>query len=206
MLPRFFTRGVAVANHAESGESVAGFLSARRFDKIFSTIKPGDYLFLQFGHNDMKSRRPDALEGYERDLTALVERAREHGATPVLVTSMERKAGVEKPTLGDYPETVRQVAAATATALIDLNQTSLVLYQGLGDDFDAAFQDGTHHTNFGSYQFAKCVIEGIQANHLDLAKFIVPEFESFDPAHPDRYKDFHLPASPKLDKTKPEGS
>src|SRR5204862_3580199 len=60
MLPRFFKPGVAIANHAESGESLKSFTGAHRLDKILSTIKPGDYLFIQFGHNDQKDKTPGA--------------------------------------------------------------------------------------------------------------------------------------------------
>ena len=60
MVTRFFKPGLAVANHAESGESIRSSLGAHRFDKIFSTIRPGDYLFVQFGHNDMKDRATNA--------------------------------------------------------------------------------------------------------------------------------------------------
>src|SRR5206468_3669852 len=58
MLPRFFKPGVAVANYAESGESIRSSLAAKRFEKIFSLLRPGDWLFIQFGHNDMKEKGP----------------------------------------------------------------------------------------------------------------------------------------------------
>jgi len=58
MLPRFFRPDVAVANYAESGESIKSSLGAKRFEKVFSLIQPGDYLFVQFGHNDMKDKPP----------------------------------------------------------------------------------------------------------------------------------------------------
>ena len=67
MLPRFFQPDIAVANHGESGETIAGSLGAHRFDKVFSLIKPGDYLFVQFGHNDMKSHATNALDVYRAD-------------------------------------------------------------------------------------------------------------------------------------------
>jgi lysophospholipase L1-like esterase len=118
MLPRFFKPEIAVANQAESGETVANSLRALRFEKVFSVMKPGDYLFVQFGHNDMKSQATNALAVYKSDLNALVERTRKLGATPVLVTSMERKNGLEQNTLGEYPQTVggNGRAAAIPTA------------------------------------------------------------------------------------------
>lgn len=206
MLPRFFKPDIAVANHAESGETVADSLRAQRFAKIFSLMKPGDYLFVQFGHNDMKSRAPNALETYKADLKNVVTRTRALGGTPVLVTSMERKAGVEAPTLMGYPEAVRVVAKEEHCALIDLNAMSLVLYRALGTNLDKAFQDGTHHNNYGSYELAQCVIEGIKQGRLPLAKYIVNDFKGFDPAHPDSVMDFQMPASPIRSSEKPLGN
>lgn len=205
MLPRFFQPDVAVANYAQSGESIKSSLGANRFDKIFSTMKPGDYLVVQFGHNDMKDKATNALATYKANLKKLVERTRKLGGTPVLVTSMERKAGVEKDTLAGYPGTVRDVAKEENCALIDLNAMSKVFYKALGSDLDKAFQDGTHHNNYGSYELAKCVVLGIQQSKLPLAKSIVAGF-SFDPARPDDVNAFVMPASPNASAVKPLGN
>ena len=206
MLPRFFKPEIAVANHAESGETVADSLRAQRFAKIFSLMKRGDYLFVQFGHNDMKSHAPDALETYKSDLKKVVERTRSLGGTPVLVTSMERKAGLEAPTLMGYPDAVREVAKEENCALIDLNAMSLVFYKALGGDLGKAFQDGTHHNNYGSYELAQCVVEGIKQDKLPLAKNIVDDFKGFDPAHPDPVADFQMAVSPVSSAEKPLGN
>jgi lysophospholipase L1-like esterase len=209
MLPRFFKPEVAVANHAESGETVADSLRAQRFEKIFSLMKPGDYLFVQFGHNDMKNHATNALEVYQSDLKMVVRRTRQLGGTPVLVTSMERKGGVEHDTLAGYPDAMREVAKTEACALIDLQAMSRVLYHALGDDLGKAFQDGTHHNNYGSYELAKCVVRGIQQDKLPLAKFIVGDFGDFgdfDPAKPDPVAAFEMPASPMVSQEKPLGN
>ena len=163
MLPRFFKPEIAVANHAESGETLANALRAQRFEKIFSLMRKGDYLFIQFGHNDQKDKSVDALETYRAKLKKVVGRTRSLGGTPVLVTSMERKGGVERDTLAGYPDTMRAVAREEQCALIDLHAMSRILYRSLGADLGRAFQDGTHHTNYGSYELAKCVVEGDQA-------------------------------------------
>lgn len=206
MLPRFFNPDTAIANHAESGETVANSLRAQRFEKIFNLMKPGDYLFLQFGHNDMKNRATNALEVYKSDLKEIVERTRSLGGTPVLVTSMERKAGVETNTLAGYPDAVRGMAKEENCALIDLNAMSKILYQALGADLGKAFQDGTHHNNYGSYELAKCVVQGIRQSKLALAKSIVKDFGDFDPAKPDPVATFEMPASPNVSSTKPFGN
>jgi lysophospholipase L1-like esterase len=206
MLPRFFKPEIAVANHSESGETVADSLRAQRFEKIFSLLKPGDYLFVQFGHNDMKSRATNAPETYKSDLKKVVERTRSLGGTPVLVASMERKTGLEAPTLMGYPDAMREVAKEENCALIDLNAMSLVFYKALGADLGKAFQDGTHHNNYGSYELAQCVVEGIKQDKLPLAKFFVDDFKGFDPAHPDSLADFQMPISPVSSSEKPLGN
>lgn len=207
MLPRFFRAGVAVANHAESGESIKSSVGAGRFQKIFSTLRPGDYLFLHFGHNDMKDRATNALAAYRSNLVHFVKATRQAGATPVLLTSMERKGGVNRETLGDYPRTVRDVAQTEGVALIDLQAMSRTLYRALGPErIDKAFQDGTHHNNYGSYELARCVVEGIKASGLPLARLLATDAGTFNPARPDAPENFHLPASPLRDNVKPDGN
>ncbi len=208
MLPRFFGPGVVVANHAESGEALRSSLGAKRVEKILSTLKTNDYFFLQFGHNDMKEKGAGvgAFTTYETDLKRVIADIRQRGGIPVLVTSMERKAGVDQPTLGDYPEAVRRAARDEHVALIDLNAMSKVFYKALGTNLDKAFVDGTHHNNYGSYELARCVVEGIKAAKLDLARYLASDVGAFDPAHPDPVESFRIPASPMRDPAKPEGN
>jgi lysophospholipase L1-like esterase len=206
MFPRFFKPGVAIANQAESGESLGSSLSSRRVAKVEAEMKKGDYVFIQFGHNDMKSKAPDALQKYEENLGKLVKSIQAKGGTVVLVTSMERKGGVEKDTLAGYPDAVKRVAEKEKASLIDLHAMSRQLYIGLGKDLNAAFQDGTHHNNFGSYEIAKCVVEGIRMEKLPLAALLADDVKPFDPSHPDAAADFHYAVSPVKDLTKPDGN
>ena len=206
MLPYFFKPGVAVANYAQSGESVASSLGAGRFEKVFSTMKPGDHLFIQFGHNDMKSKQPDALSKYRKDLVGVIKRTRQLGGVPVLVTSMERKPGRKYVSLGEYPQVVRELASEYHVPLIDLNEMSRKLYAALGDDLEHAFQDGTHHTVYGSYLLAKCIIQSIVENRLSLIPHIREHFDEFDPGKPDSFENTRIPVSPGMNLTKPEGS
>ena len=206
MLPRFLRSGVAIANHAESGESLRSSLAARRLDKVLSLIKPGDYLFIQYGHNDQKEKGEGigAFTTYKNDLKKFVSEARRRGATPVLVTSMHRRNfdadGKVVNTLGDYPEAVRQVAREENVSLIDLHAMSKLLYEALGTEGSSvAFKsgDGTHHNNYGSYELARCVVEGIKASKLGLAKYLAKDARPFDPRRPDPVAGFNVPASPQ---------
>jgi lysophospholipase L1-like esterase len=215
MLTRFFGPGVAVANHAESGESLRSSLGARRLDKVLGLIKPGDYLFIQYGHNDQKEKGEGvgAFTTYKADLKMFVAETRKRGATPVLVTSVNRRnfdgQGQVYSTLGDYPEAVRQVAREEKAALIDLNAMSKAFYEALGPQRSAlAFKegDGTHHNNYGAYELARCVVEGIKANNLNIAKFLAKDVTAFDPSHPDLPENFKIPASPPRPEVKPPGN
>ena len=179
MFTRFFKPGVAVANHAESGETMKSFITGMRLDKMLSYMKTGDYLFMQFGHNDQKENWPQTyvqpFTTYKAYLKVFIAEARRRGATPVLVTSMHRRNfdehGKIKNTLGDYPEAVRQVAQEEKVALIDLHAMSARLYEALGPEksplaFAGNGRDATHHSAYGAYEMAKCVVEGVRTSGL----------------------------------------
>ena len=213
MLTRFFQPEIAIANHGESGESLRGFLAEKRLAKLLGVIKPGDCLFIQMGHNDQKEKGEGvgAFTRYKTDLKHFIAEARRHGATPVLVTSMHRltfdAAGQIINSLGDYPDAVRQTAQEENVALIDLNAMSKLFYEALGPtDAHLAFagNDTTHHNDYGSYQLAKCIVEGIRQAKLPLAKFLF-ETPPFDPAHPDDVSKFDLPPDPPARAERPYG-
>ena len=206
MITRFFKPGIAVANHAESGETLKSFITGLRLDKILSQMKKGDYLLIQFGHNDMKESWPqtyaEASTTYKAYLHVLIAEARRRGATPVLITPMHRRnfdgnASIVN-TLGDYPDAMRQTAKEEAVPLIDLNAMSAVFYEALGPlrapvAFAAGGRDSTHHSSYGAYELAKCVVQGIRDSKLELAAYLA-DVQPFDPAHPDP-----VPASYRFD-------
>ncbi len=215
MLTRFFKPGLAVANHAESGESLRSSAGARRLDKVLSLLKPGDYLFIQFGHNDEKERGEGvgAFTTYKASLRRYVEEARGRGGAVVLVTPMHRRtfdaAGKITDSHGDHDDAVRQVASELKVPLIDLHASSKPFYEALGpEESKKAFApgDGTHHNNYGSYQLARAVVEGVRSNRLPLAKYLTGDLRPFDPARPDPVASFKLPPSPLATETKPLGN
>jgi lysophospholipase L1-like esterase len=217
MLPRFFSRGVAVSNQAEPGLALFSFKGQKRLEKILSMMKKGDYLFVQFGHNDQKGKSANAgpFTTYKENLKKFVEAARSKGGIPVLVTPMERrrfeKDGAPTPTLSDYAEAVRQVGAEDNVPVIDLNAMSLKFYAALGPQKSAmAFvfypantfsgqekelKDNTHHNAYSAYELARCVIEGIKANVPELAKHLAKDAGTFDPSKPDPAEKVDIPAS-----------
>ena len=206
MLTRWFGPGIAIANHAESGETLASSIGERRFAKVYSLLKPGDYVLMQFGHNDMKNHATNALENYKANYVKVIGEIRAKGAIPVIIASMERANGANQDTLMGYPSAALETAAAQNVASIDLHSMSQVFYRALGDDVKKAFNDGiTHHNNYGSYEISKMVVMGIKASKLDIAKYIVPDFQDFDPAHPDPLATFKMALSAGRNAQRPLG-
>jgi lysophospholipase L1-like esterase len=219
MLTRFFKPEVAVANHGESGETYRDSIGRRRLDKILSLMKPGDYLLMQFGHNDQKQIAANTggpFTTYKAEIKKHVDAVRARGGIPVIVSPMERRNfdenGKLKPSLADYAEASRQSAKELEVAFIDLNTMSIAFYEALGKDKaylafagTGATRDATHHDNYGSYELAQCIVQGIKNNKLDLAKYIVDDFKSFDPAHPDDVDTFAIPPSPQFTNQRPLG-
>jgi lysophospholipase L1-like esterase len=218
MIPRFFKPGVAIADQAESGLTLASFKGSHRLDKVFSVCKPGDYLFVEFGHNDQKEKGPNdgAWKSYTETFKYYIEEAKKRGMIPVVVTSTSRRAfsdsGKVTNTLGDFPAAARKVALDEGVAMIDVNAMTADFYNALGKEKstkafvhyppntwpgqgDKALADNTHFNPYGAYEIAKMVIEGIKKNHLGIEKYII-DSPGFDPSHPDDVDTFKLPISP----------
>ncbi|MCW3093953.1 MAG: SusC/RagA family TonB-linked outer membrane protein [Ferruginibacter sp.] len=229
MIPAFFKPGkVAVANYAESGETLKGFKAEKRLEKIWSMAKPGDYLFIEFTHNDQKpgGNYLEANTTYKQTLTDWITEARKRDMIPVLVTSMHRRnfdsTGHIINTLGDYPEAARQTAKAENAALVDLNAMSKILYEAWGSEQsvkafvhypahtfpgqDQELKDNTHFSTYGAFQLAKCVVLGIQKAKLPITNELNSNAVKFDPAVPDDFSKWYWPLSPLTQATKPDGN
>lgn len=215
MITRFLKDDIAVANHGESGESYASAFAEGRFDKVASLLRAGDFVAMQFGHNDQKAQGAGmgAFLSYADEVRRAIALVRERKGVPILVTSMQRRefdaAGRVVNTLGDYPEAVRRVAAEERVALIDLHGMSTALYEAFGPEGSGAlFKEGdaTHHSPFGAYELAKCVVMGLRAARLPFAASIADDFIPFDPSRPDAAAAFSVPPSFTPHAPRPEGS
>ena len=215
MLPRFFKPEIAVANYAESGESLRSSFGARRLEKVASLLKPGDTVLIQFGHNDEKEKGEGvgAFTTYKASLRQYVAEVKKHGAQAVLVTPVQRrtfeKDGKIRNSHGDYPEAVRQAAVEENVPLIDLHALSGKLYEALGPEKSGALfkpGDGTHHNNYGAYEVARCIVEGLRTTRLPLVKSLAEDVPPFDPAHPAAAAAFQVPASPQHTAETPLGN
>ncbi len=138
--PGSFKKGVAVSNQAESGLSLGSFLSSNRLKKVLNMMKPGDYLFIEFGHNDMKENGPDdgAFKSYSERMRLFINEFRSKGGIPVIVSPANRRSfgddGKITNSLGDYPEAAKQVAKELDVPFIDLNAMTKTLYETLGSE------------------------------------------------------------------------
>ncbi|MET9765469.1 rhamnogalacturonan acetylesterase [Streptomyces sp. NPDC006372] len=173
-LPFFLRDGLAVANHAVNGRSSKSFVDEGRLDVILSAIKPGDFLLVQFAHNDEKAEDPtrytEPWSTYQQYLRRYLDGARARGARPVLATSVERRrfdaAGKALPTHGEYPAAMRALAARERVALLDIQALSLALWQRLGVEetkkyfnWTADEQDNTHFNPPGAIAVARLVAQ-----------------------------------------------
>ncbi|NGM73325.1 rhamnogalacturonan acetylesterase [Sphingobacterium sp. SGL-16] len=227
MIPRYFDTSIIVANHAESGLALSSFLSSNRLEKILSMAKPGDYLFIEFGHNDQKEtgEKAGAFNGYTERLRLFVTKFREIGGHPIIVTSTERRSfdadGHLNYTLGDYPAAARKVAEELHVPLIDLNSMTREFYVALGvenskkalvhypansfPDQPNVLQDNTHFNTYGAGQIAKMILQGIKELNLPISKNII-DFQKYSPAKPDDFVGWKWPLSILSSQIKPDGN
>lgn len=184
LLPALFKHDVCVDNHAQSGRSSRSFIEEGRLEAILQQMKPGDFLMIQFGHNDEKPdpRGTDPFTTYKQHLLRYIEAAREKRAHPVLVTPVHRRYfnpdGTLSDTHGDYIKAVQELAAETDTPLIDLAARSKQLFEAAGPEgskdlfmwvypgeymnFPAGVRDNTHFQEQGGEAIARLVADGIR--------------------------------------------
>lgn len=228
MLPRFFDADIAVANHAESGRSVRSFLAEHRFDKVLDTLRAGDYVFIQFGHNDMKERGEGIgpYESFTDGLRRMVGEIEQRHATPVFVTPIHRRRfdpqGKVVDTLEQYPQAMRRLAEEDGIVLVDLNAMSARFYEAMGPrdsiaafvhypadtfpDQPKALRDDTHTNAYGAYVLARCMVQGVRAELPELAEHLTQDLPAFDPDHPPAPDAVVIPPSPPPMKNQtPEG-
>ncbi|MBE6288076.1 MAG: rhamnogalacturonan acetylesterase [Mediterranea massiliensis] len=225
MITRFFNDQICFANYAESGERADTFIAAGRLKKALSQMKKGDYIFMEFGHNDQKVKGPGkgAFYSFMTNLKVFIDEARARGAYPVLVTPTQRRSfgpdGKNQNTHLDYPEAVRFLAARENVPLIELNEMTGTLYEALGVEGskkafvhypagsypgqDKPLADNTHFNPYGAYQIAKCIIMGMKQSLPVLIPYL-REDVVYDPAQPDT--EFRWNDSPFTEVLKPDGN
>jgi lysophospholipase L1-like esterase len=185
MYTSFLRQGVAVGNYADSGESSTSFWSPFYVPNIQPALKVGDYLFIQFGHNDEKAL---TLSQYYDGLKRYVDDAKSKGAKPILVTPVERNVwsgGALTWSHGSYPDTMKQLATDTGTPCIDLTTSSHNLGASMGQTTATTYfypGDKTHTNQAGAMKVAALVRDGVRA--LNLSPLVTYTLTTTPPSPP----------------------
>lgn len=193
MIERYLDEKVPVYNHAIGGRSSKNFISQGRLDEILRVINPGDYLMVQFGHNDASIGIDDRYASpadYKEYLRTYVNGARQRGATPVLVTPVGRRdfdaaTGQFRVSFPDYVAKMQELAAEENVPLVDLSASSRAYYNEIGPEeaksvflhVDAGVYPGrpngtiddTHFQEYGAIQIARLVAGGVKQLSVPLA-------------------------------------
>ena len=209
MFDRFLTEDVVVDNQSIGGRSSRSFVEQGRLDTVLRAVRPGDYVFTQFGHNDATESVPDRYtspEDFREYLKIYVEGTRQREGTPILVTPVNRldydaEAGVFNESFPEYVQATKDVAAELEVPLVDLSSSSRAYLDEIGvEDAKSVFlhvpagvypnrpdgtQDDTHFQEYGAIQMARLVA-------LDVADFALPISDAVEVPTPEA-----VPAAPE---------
>jgi lysophospholipase L1-like esterase len=194
-LQAFFNPDVLVDNRALNGRSTKSFLTENRWQPIVDQLKAGDYVFIEFGHNDEKVDKPGvgtSLSEFKANLTKYVLESRAKKAIPVLLTPITRRSfekGVLINSHGQYPDVVRQLADSLHVPLIDMQEKTAAMVNQLGElpsqklfnyvdsghvNYPQGRKDNTHLSPEGARAFAALVVLGIRERKLSLVQQLLP--------------------------------
>ena len=186
MFPNFVDSTLQVINYAQNGRSTKSFIDKGLWDKVYNALKPGDYVFIEFGHNDAKADDPEryapAFGAYQDNLRRFVRGAREKGATPVLLTPVARRwfkdGKLDRNCHTDYPAAMKQVAEEEGVTLLDITTPTLDWIESLGDEASRPYfmnlpagkyacapqgkEDNTHTVAAGARKVTEIVCEALK--------------------------------------------
>lgn len=191
----FDEKRVKIENHAQNGRSTKTFISENRWQAIVDKLKKGDYVFIQFGHNDQskeKGERYTPPEDFKRNLARMVRDVRAKGANPVLLTPVVRrrfdKDGKFYDAHGEYPDLTRSAAKDLKVSLLDMHRASekLIVKYGADDsrklflqlkagenaNYPNGIEDNTHFSPLGAEEMARLAVEEIRAQKINLRKYL----------------------------------
>jgi lysophospholipase L1-like esterase len=196
LFPTFLTDGIKFDNRAVNGRSTRSFINEKRWDAIYKELKKGDYVFIEFGHNDAKekdtARYSNPHTAYRHNLIRFVTETREKGAIPILFSSVTRRNfnenGVLISTHGDYTLETRLVAQEYNVPFIDMEYYTELLEQSYGPEKSKKLHlhfkageipyykedkaDDTHFSVEGATAVAKIAAEQLKKTKLDIIKYI----------------------------------
>ncbi len=198
LFPRYFGPGIRFENHARNGRSTKSFITQGLWDVVHARLKPGDYVLMQFGHNDAKrsdtTRYAPPHTAYKENLRRFIRETRAHQATPILITPVARRHYDSTETLtsthGDYPSVVHELGREENVPVIELLQRSLEYFGQLGpvgseqlflradsgvySAIPNGKSDNTHFVSRGAVEVARLVVGEIRRLHIPLEHYLKP--------------------------------
>ena len=205
MFPNFLDEDAAVINYARNGRSTKSFIESGLWDKVVQAIRPGDYVFIQFGHNDAKESDPERYAApwgaYQDNLRRFVDDTREKGGTPVLLTPVARRwfkdGKLDRGCHGDYPAAMKAVAEEKDVILLDITTPTLDWIEGLGDEASRPY---FMHLAPGQYA---CAPEGktdnthtVASGARKVAEIVCDKVREQLPAIAEHLQHWHIVVSP----------
>ena len=188
MFPNFVDSTINVINYAQNGRSTKSFIDKGLWDMVQYALQPGDYVFIQFGHNDAKADDPDryapAFGAYQENLRTFIRGAREKGATPVLLTPVARRwfknGKLDRNCHTDYPAAMKQVAEEMGVTLLDITTPTLDWIESIGDEASKAYfmistgkDDNTHTVACGARKVTEIVCDALKAQVPAIGQHLV---------------------------------
>ncbi len=193
----FFDHTVEVHNHAMNGRSTRSFIAEGRWRAIVDQLSPGDWVFIQFGHNDQSKHKEDRYtppDTYTANLKRFVSDVRERGAQPLLLTPVTRRYFDDSGKIGEthpvYADRVREVAEHTGALLIDMEAISRERFSAMGEqdsrlrfmhlaegvhpNYPGGISDDTHFNELGAREVAQWVLEELKRLQHPLAEHLRP--------------------------------
>ena len=192
MLQNYVDDGVSVINYAKNGRSTKSFIDEGRWDAVVGAVKPGDYVFIQFGHNDSKqsdsSRYAAAYGDYQDNLRRFIADTRAKGGNPVLLTPVARRwfkeGTLDRNCHGDYPAAMKQVAEETGTPLLDATTATLDWLESLGDEASKPYfmistgkDDNTHTVASGARKVTEIVCSLVREQLPEIAVHLIVPYD-----------------------------
>lgn len=197
VLNEFLNDEIVVDNHAQNGRSTKSFIDEGRWDAVMNKLQPGDYVVIQFGHNDEKSdeaRHTDPHTTFKANLERFVNEARSKGAKPILMNSIVRRAfkanknNKLEDTHGEYIKVPKEVAKELKVAYVDANTVSKKIVEKLGDEESRKLfmwvepnkyefcpegkQDNTHLNIEGAHVIAEALLEKMVKAVPELKQYV----------------------------------
>ena len=193
----FFDSTISIDNRAKGGRSTRTFLSENRWQPVADSLQEGDYVLIQFGHNDEAKEekykdRYTPVPDYKINLAKFITETRLKKAVPVLITPVSRMRftnGMAQETHAEYTAAVYEVAAQFKVPLIDLDKKSRELYQQMGEEdtkllfmqlapgehpsYPEGQKDNTHFNEYGARRIAELVLAGLKEAKVELADRVV---------------------------------